>query len=420
MWSNLRFIGGGLDVCQCYSDGETVYRAVPRSGFTDQFLQSKQYHKLVNDGLIIHTERTDIDPANFPIRGNNNPKNRVIYKSPFIPFALYSDTPGLFWTKAHMIEFLRSYAQLNKTLKGCLCVEPVEGNFAFVGSKPTLVDIGSISPRHELIGPAKKNLLRELSGFGLDKKIKDLKFVKDDIWDQILSIIDSMSDVEEHNQWDDYNKRSLPIPGEVHEDDKEMIWMRSIISKLEIKTILDVGGNDGYFSFALENENLRICCIDNAKNAIIKGFKHAKKHNSKTVFYEVNVVKEYKPHIRRITKEEVHWQSKLEADCVVASSVMHHLCNQNKSLQWQNNLYKKLARKYLLFEYIDKQDPHVKNWPQTWSKDQFHKLIEKDWRIVGTLEDYARDKNSRPYRKWYALERVQPNTFLMGVPQSIE
>lgn len=290
------------------------------------------------------------------------------------------------------------------------CEEPFPDHFCFVGSKPRLMDIGSISNRRGQNGFIKHAILRELRGTGIGPHIKDISFDDPEGWYKLLELADTLPLSDKHNQWDGYNKRPLPTPGSPA-DDEESVWLRKMIEAFDIRTVLDLGGNDGYFAFSIEKPGLRICSIDNATNAVIKGFLHAKQHRSKVTFYDIDLLKDYPPHIGRLTGNRWTWHDTLTADCVVASSVMHHLQHQGKDFKWQADLCSKVCRKLLLFEYIDKQDPHVKEWPQSWSREQFLDSMSEDWTVVDTLSGYASDAGSRPYRTWYAFERKIPKPF---------
>lgn len=70
-WNGLRYIGGGLDECEAFTDGKHVFRAIPnnprdRNRWKDihDIIQSDDFRKLVDLGLIQPIEKTDIDPAN--------------------------------------------------------------------------------------------------------------------------------------------------------------------------------------------------------------------------------------------------------------------------------------------------------------------------------------------------------------------
>lgn len=419
-WSQLRFIGGGIDQCQAFTDGRTVYRAVPTTNgpwaHINSFLKSHTYDKLVREGLIIGYERTDINPATFPTI-NSQREHRIIYQTEFLPFGLYPLKYGQIWTRAHHIEHVRTVARINQILQSdkLICQEAPTGNFIFNGSTPILVDIGAIGKRTaENLNHCKTSLSEATAGS--DFNIPNIQFNRPTVWQDILARCDKLPKKEAANEWDDYNARPLPTPGETV-DDKEIIWLRDIVFRYNIRSILDVGGNDGYFAFAVENPHLRVCSIDRARNAITKGFQHAKKHNSRVVFYVIDVANAPTNHRRRLTKEEVNWKDKLEAECVIVSSVMHHLCHQGKGLAWQIELYEKLARNYLLFEYIDKKDPNVRDWPQTWSREQFFNIMQENWNLIGSLEGHARAPGSKPHRKWYAFERKVPKPFKLGVEE---
>lgn len=415
----LRFIGGGQDECELFTDGSEIYRAIPNNPInrkwkkTNDIIKSPAYKKLVDLKYALPYEPTNIDPNTFPTIFNRDPANRQIYKAEYVPFFLHPTDKSQVWTIYHYKKFLQRYSQINEILYSydLICHEPNLSNFAFIGANPILVDIGAISNCFDLCVLIKDNILRHTPK-DVHGVVKGVDFRKKNWWDNMLSSIDKINDKPKSNRWNDYNSRALPSPNNPV-DSMEVNWLRNHIHR-DIRTVLDIGGNDGNISFALEHPGIRCCSIDIAEGAIVKGMKHAELHGMRTTFYKIDVF-DGPPNENKITGESVNWEKRLQADAVIASSVLHHFLRQNRSIESIINVFNRLASKYLFIEFIDSKDPHTRNWPQSWTIDEFMDVVTREWSLIDTLKNYEGNKSSRPYRTWYAFKRKSELPFTLGV-----
>jgi len=415
-WSNLRFIGGGLDECETYTDMDVVYKVVPTKSADNrwrhsfQHVESQWYRELEQLGVVVKLERTDIDPLTFPAitRSPVLLKNRVIYKSEFLPFVLPSQVHGA-WTGPHYVTALKAIGHINSRAVGCICDEPNFGNFALTDSQAKLMDVGALSNRDGALMHYNECLHKELDNTPYKYLIQGLKRQS---WHSFINL-EHTEKVYPKNVWDNYCKAPLPAPG-VIEDNDEIKWLSLKLDQINVNTILDIGGNDGRLAFQLYKPSRRFCSIDNAINPVAAGMLHAIKHQCPFTFYVIDVTRPDVGVTGRLTGQRISWITRLQAECAIASSTMHHLCKQGMALTKQAEIYDQLASKYLLVEYIDKSDVHVREWPVRWSQDEFMSSLN-NWTLIDSLTDYSNDPNCKKTRTWYLFKRKTDVKFTIGI-----
>lgn len=266
-------------------------------------------------------------------------------------------------------------------------------NFAFNGTKPMLLDVGSIDTNCEIVGPFKTNCQEYVPQA---KPEIDIALESGD-WKRCSEILSGV--VSEQP----YSERYPDMGWE------ELAALNTELVKCDFDTVVDLGGNCGFVSAQLF-KNKRSIVVDCDKPMLVKGFKNAIKENLQHNFAYFNITNPCEPHCPSVNpyqSEDLHkfhiyagWMSRLRSDMVFASSISHHLLRAGMNFEKIAKMCDKLATKYIFFEIIDHSDACTPGWygPDV-NIANFLKFLP-DWKLVKTLPQKEHT------RKWHILEHV--------------
>jgi hypothetical protein len=211
--------------------------------------------------------------------------------------------------------------------------------------------------------------------FRSQAKISSLKIKVDRITCQI-----------ESTKWSSYHDEInfINLENEViSRFDRFNIITQKLIS-LNIKSILEIGGNQGRLSRLIKHraKNINVICTDSDHIAIDKGYCHSKKEDIEITWAIHN------PFLYETYSCEIKPEIRFKADAVVALALTHHLIlSNNYDIEYIFDVIIEYTNKYIFIEFMpmglyDGNNSHeLPYWyNENWFTDSFNKkfeLIEK-------------------------------------------
>jgi SAM-dependent methyltransferase len=159
----------------------------------------------------------------------------------------------------------------------------------------------------------------------------------------------------------------------------------SVIEKLHPKTVLDLGANTGWYSILAEKEGAKVIAIDIDEMSIDLLYRYAKSKSLKILslflpFDKLNREIFGKPQSNEIYKDRDFKNNpiylsptyRLKSELVLCLALFHHLVlGDGMNIGSCLDLLSKMTEKRLVLEFIDLEDPAIKNEPT------FFKNLEK-------------------------------------------
>jgi ribosomal protein L11 methylase PrmA len=156
--------------------------------------------------------------------------------------------------------------------------------------------------------------------------------------------------------WSDYY--STTISGNEYLQNKEVIF-REIIEGIEVKSALDLGCNDGYFSRILAAKGISVIATDNDSRTISKLYDEVKSSGDKNILPLIMDVANPSPAIGFRNRERASFHERMKTELVVALALVHHLViGKNISLPLLAAYFSDISSK-LIIEWIPKTDEKV-------------------------------------------------------------
>jgi SAM-dependent methyltransferase len=141
-----------------------------------------------------------------------------------------------------------------------------------------------------------------------------------------------------------------------------------IIKTYRPKSVLDLGCNTGWFSFLAAKNGSSVIAIDNDESCVDKIYLHTKKNNFNILplvmsFEDLHKHK-YGIPVKKNTKSKILFSSpisRFQSDMVMCLALSHHLILGNGlSIKKIFEDLSLLTKKYLVFEFVDLNDPLIK------------------------------------------------------------
>ncbi|HEV8287322.1 MAG TPA: class I SAM-dependent methyltransferase [Chitinophagaceae bacterium] len=195
----------------------------------------------------------------------------------------------------------------------------------------------------------KKNELPQKTIFS-EKKLQNLV-------DSLQSLIQSRQLKEKPTTWGNYydeaNERSDYIA------QKKNIVSAWITELQETKTAVDLGANEGVFSYLLAHKNISVIATDFDHAAIHKLYNKIIAEDQKNIFPLLIDLANPSPAIGFNNKERISFVERTKVDLALALALVHHLAiGKNIPFTKIVELFEKLTT-YLIVEFIPKQDEKV-------------------------------------------------------------
>jgi 2-polyprenyl-3-methyl-5-hydroxy-6-metoxy-1,4-benzoquinol methylase len=177
------------------------------------------------------------------------------------------------------------------------------------------------------------------------------------------------------NTWGNYYEETI-LSKEYLENKKQLV--KSYLSEISFKTLLDIGSNDGYFSLLATELGANVVSIDNDSTSINRLYNQCKTgEQKKLTALQVSIINP-SPSIGWANTERTSFLHRAQSDVVLALALIHHLAIQhNIPLSKIAKLLSSIAR-YVIIEFVPKDDEKVllllKN-----RKDIFHDYSQKSF-----------------------------------------
>jgi ribosomal protein L11 methylase PrmA len=157
-----------------------------------------------------------------------------------------------------------------------------------------------------------------------------------------------------NSAWYDYYDNTILSQDYLAE--KERI-VRGILKENSVHTILDVGANDGYFSFVALDYAKQVVALEYDHHCVNNLHKRIKKEK-KNIFTLISGITTPSPALGFLNKEKYSLLDRLKGmDLTLALAVTHHLrIGFNVPFSLQAELFKSFSKK-LIVEYVPKEDP---------------------------------------------------------------
>jgi len=167
------------------------------------------------------------------------------------------------------------------------------------------------------------------------------------------------------------------------------LLFKNFLGKIKPKSVLDLGANEGIFSqIACQNGAYTIACdIDSL--AVEKAYLEAKKSKNKLLLPLIIDLTNPSPSLGWENTERKSFSQRIKVDCVSALALIHHLAISNNLPFTLISQYFASLGKYLIIEFVPKEDSNVQKLLQNredifdeYSKEGFEKAFGKYFQIL--------------------------------------
>ena len=173
----------------------------------------------------------------------------------------------------------------------------------------------------------------------------------------LTSFVSGLSQKEIKSTWNDYYTDT--ILGNKYLDAKKII-VEKFVNSIDIKSAIDLGANDGYFSLLLKDTIENVIALDFDSNCINELYKKIRKDKIKNIVPLVSTLNIPSPAIGWHNEERYSLTQRLNADLVLALALIHHLAiSVNIPLDFIAKWFSEMGA-YLVIEFVPKNDEKVK------------------------------------------------------------
>lgn len=231
---------------------------------------------------------------------------------------------------------------------------------------------------------------------GKNKKLNEQKvqFSKQKLLNLITSLetlIRKLKLSEKQTIWSDYYKEAAQRNDYLLQK-KEIIqqWLNKITA---IKTVADLGANDGEFSRLAAAKNIQTIAIDFDPYCINRLYTQIKKNSEKKIQPLITDLVNSTPSIGLMNEEKISFLNRIKVDLVLALALIHHLAiGRNVPFNYIAKLFSTITNE-LIVEFIPKTDPKIqlmlkqkKDIYDNYNEDSFEKEMSLYFLIVQKQE----------------------------------
>jgi ribosomal protein L11 methylase PrmA len=193
----------------------------------------------------------------------------------------------------------------------------------------------------------------------------------------LQSFVQKLTAKKAKSTWNDYYKNN--ILGSEYLNEKTAI-VKSFISEIEFKNVIDLGANDGYFSLLFAADK-NVIAADSDVNCINDLYRKIKKEKINNILPMVINLVAPSPAIGWNNKERDSITSRFKADLSLVLALVHHLAIANNIplhliADWLNPI-----AKHLIIEFVPKNDEKVKLLLQN-REDIFHDYSLENFKSI--------------------------------------
>lgn len=179
------------------------------------------------------------------------------------------------------------------------------------------------------------------------------------IIEHLISTIENLTlNGKKDKYWNNYYNET--ILGNNYVTNKEYLF-RNILNKIVFKTSIDLGCNDGVFSIILAEKSKFVISCDFDRLCIDRLYAINKERNITNIYPLCLDLTAPTPSIGFINKERLGFFETTNADLVCGLALIHHLrIGNNIPLKNIVNMFYLLSNKYVIIEFVPKEDDKVK------------------------------------------------------------
>ncbi len=201
--------------------------------------------------------------------------------------------------------------------------------------------------------------------------------------ESLLSLIQSLQWKGDATAWDQYYEEANQRSDYVLQ--KKKIIAEWVSELPEIHTAVDLGANEGTFSFLLAAKNVRIIAADSDHSSINRLYQKIKKEKEKNILPLLIDLANPSSAIGLNNKERISFTERTSCDVGMALALVHHLAiGKNIPLEKIAELFASLVR-HLVIEFIPKSDEKIQFMLQQ-KKDIYNAYNEENF--VHSFEKY--------------------------------
>lgn len=205
-----------------------------------------------------------------------------------------------------------------------------------------------------------------------------------DLVTHLKSIIQKL-DNKNNSTWGKYYEEKI-LSGEYH-NAKESI-VKSMLQQVEGNALLDLGANDGFYSFLAAKQNFEVLAADNDEQSINALYKKIKVQNTRNILPLCIDISNPSSSSGFSNNERDAFGERVKVDVVLALALVHHLVfGKNIPLELIAAYFSKLSPQ-LIIEFIPKEDEKtqqlIKNRKdifKSYSKEEFEKIFQRYFSI---------------------------------------
>jgi len=174
--------------------------------------------------------------------------------------------------------------------------------------------------------------------------------------DHLKNLIKGLSIKNTEPGWTDYYDQD--ILSSEYLDHKKIV-IENLLTKIDVKNALDLGANNGYFSEIIAKRNIDIVAADFDAACINNLYKKNKKEDIQNISPIIIDITNPTPPIGWANQERASFIKRANFDLTIALALIHHLCiGKNIPLEKIAQTFSSFG-KYLIIEFIPKNDPKV-------------------------------------------------------------
>jgi len=166
-------------------------------------------------------------------------------------------------------------------------------------------------------------------------------------------------------QWSDYYE-SFPSLAPSNRWKAKQQSVYKVLSELRPGTVLDVGGNRGWYAQMAADLGSRVVNFDTDDSSIMRCYLDAKQKDLSILPLVMNFTSP-SPSYGVGDKKSASASERLQSDLVLGLALTHHLVfKQNRNFEIVVDALATFSKKWLLVEFIPKEDQYVRDW---WTPD---------------------------------------------------
>ena len=191
------------------------------------------------------------------------------------------------------------------------------------------------------------------------KKQEAVKFPKQKLETLLLGLeafVEKLSVKKARSTWDDYYTDS--ILGEAYLGEKTRM-VKDFLKDIRFEKIIDLGANDGHFSFLFTGDHQSVTALDADGNCINNMYDKIRKNGIRNILPLLINFTAPSPAIGWNNAERDSINDRLRGDLILALALVHHLAIANNLPLTMIADWLKPMGQYLLIEFVPREDEKV-------------------------------------------------------------